>query len=56
MFSSEEEYVMFPSNIDTNLAMGKVDQWLLEVEKSMIGSIKETIEKSYNEYSRQDRD
>ena len=39
MYSSEGEYVEFLSEVDTNVAKGNVDEWLLWVEERMIEAI-----------------
>lgn len=43
MYSSEGEFVEFISPIDTELANGNVDQWLVWVEDQMIQSVRKTI-------------
>lgn len=43
MYSSEGEYVEFNQVIDTDLANGNVDQWLVWVEEKMISSIHKSI-------------
>ncbi len=52
MYSTEKEYVKYLSQVDTNAANGNVDEWLLLVESSMIESIRNVIEKSYEEYEK----
>ena len=36
MYSSEDEYVEFLDLIDTNMARGNVDEWLLWTEEKML--------------------
>ena len=43
MYSSEGEYVKFTNKINTSLARGNVDQWLIQVESAMIENIKREI-------------
>jgi hypothetical protein len=40
MYSAENEFVSFEKIINTSLARGNVDQWLIEVEERMKSSIK----------------
>ena len=51
MYSSEGEYVPFLQIVDTNLARGNVDEWLVQVEKCMINCIRDIVERSYAEYT-----
>ena len=39
MFSSENEYIEFLSEVPTSMAGGNVDQWLLWVEERMLDAI-----------------
>lgn len=39
MYSSEGEFVEFVAVIDTEVANGNVDQWLVWVEEQMIVSV-----------------
>ena len=55
MYSSENEYVDFLSEVDTNAARGNVDEWLLWVEERMIEAIHYVTEKAFNEYPRMKR-
>ena len=55
MYSSEGEYVEFLSEVDTNVAKGNVDEWLLWVEERMIEAIHQVTEKSFNDYPRMKR-
>lgn len=52
MFSSEDEYVEFLTQVDTASAQGNVDEWLLQVENSMIEAVKFTIEKGFEDYTK----
>ncbi|EAR85626.2 dynein heavy chain (macronuclear) [Tetrahymena thermophila SB210] len=52
MYSSEEEYVEFLTQVDTASAQGNVDEWLLQVEGSMIEAVKYAIEKSFEDYQK----
>ena len=40
MYSSEDEYVVFTQKINTVLARGNVDEWLIEVEEKMKDGVK----------------
>jgi dynein heavy chain len=55
MYSSEGEYVTFLSLVDTAAARGNVDEWLLEVERRMIQSIRDVCERAYKEYDAKNR-
>ena len=56
MYSSENEYIDFISQVDTNAAQGNVDEWLLLVESSMIECVHDVTEKSYGEYTKMKRE
>ena len=50
MYSSEGEYVPFITCIDTNVHLGKVDEWLLITENFMQEAVKSVIFQAFNEY------
>lgn len=50
MYSSEGEYVEFLSLVDTVLARGNVDEWLMWVEERMVESIHSATSISFNEF------
>ena len=56
MFSTEGEQVPFIRIIDPMACKEKVEDWLLQVEEVMLASVRETIEKSLQAYSKQERD
>jgi dynein heavy chain len=43
--------VKFLSIVDTNVANGNVDQWLLMVESAMIESVREVTTKAFEDYT-----
>ncbi|ODM99586.1 Dynein heavy chain 7, axonemal [Orchesella cincta] len=50
MFSAEGERVMFSRPVDTLEAKGCVEKWLLNVEKTMIQSLKDVVTSSRDAY------
>jgi dynein heavy chain len=50
MYSIEGEKIDFTKIIDPMAAKGKVEEWLEQVEKTMIASVKKTVEDSYTDY------
>lgn len=46
MFSSEGEKVEYSSAISTSAARGAVEKWLLEVQDTMIESVRDVIAKA----------
>lgn len=52
MYSSEMELVPFTLKINTALARGNVDEWLMEVEDRMVKGIKAEIAKSHENYAK----
>ena len=56
MYSSEKEHVPFKNIIDPIASRGCVEQWLLEVEETMIKSVKEVCENSVQDYKKKPRD
>jgi hypothetical protein len=44
MYSTEGEYVRFSTKINTTLARGNVDQWLIQVEAAMIENVRREIQ------------
>ncbi len=56
MKSIEGEEVPFVEIIDPIAAKGAVELWLLQVEVMMIRSIRNVIEQSYQDYTKQSRD
>lgn len=50
MYSSEGEYITFLTLVDTAAARGNVDEWLVEVERRMIQSIRDVCERAFKEY------
>lgn len=50
MYSSEGEYVEFLSPVDTNLARGNVDEWLVWVEERMVKCLHNVTAVSYEEF------
>lgn len=55
MYSSEGEEVPLVQVIDAMAARGAVELWLIQVEDMMIASIRDVIEKSFNEYRKMNR-
>jgi dynein heavy chain len=55
MYSSEGEYVKFTSKINTTLARGNVDQWLIQVEAAMIENVKREVQEAHAEFARMNR-
>lgn len=55
MYSSEGEYVNFLGEIDSMAARGAVELWLIQVEEAMIASVRDVIEKSYDDYTKKKR-
>jgi dynein heavy chain len=56
MYSAQKEYIKFSNKISTQEAAGSVEKWLLEVEKTMINSMKNVTSAAYNEYSNENRE
>ena len=56
MYSSEKENVPFKNIIDPIAARGCVEQWLSEVEETMIKSVKDVCENSIQDYSKRPRE
>jgi dynein heavy chain len=56
MYSSESEYVAFTTIVDTVVARGNVDEWLIEVEASMIEAIKNETESAFRDYREQTKE
>ena len=50
MVSAQEEVVSFSNIIYPVDAKGMVEKWLLQVEKQMIKSLRDTIEKVFRKY------
>jgi dynein heavy chain len=55
MYSSEGEYVKFTTKINTTLARGNVDQWLVQVEAAMIENVRREVQESHFEFSKMAR-
>ncbi|KAJ3254160.1 Dynein heavy chain 7, axonemal [Boothiomyces macroporosus] len=51
MYSSAKEYIPFTNSISTNDAAGSVEKWLLEVEKTMLVSMRQVVQAGYETYS-----
>jgi dynein heavy chain len=56
MYSSEKEHVPFKNIIDPIAARGCVEQWLSEVEETMIKSVKDVCENAIQDYPKKARD
>jgi len=56
MYSSEDEYIQFMTRIDTNAARGQVDEWLNQVEASMIANVREQTRQAFVAYKKSSRD
>ena len=56
MYSTEKEHVPFKNIIDPIAARGCVEQWLSEVEETMIKSVKDVCENSVQDYTKKPRD
>jgi dynein heavy chain len=56
MYSSEDEYVPFVTEIDPNASKGNVEDWLCKVEDIMLRSVKDTCEKALKDYQNKERD
>jgi dynein heavy chain len=56
MYSSEKEHVPFKNIIDPIAARGCVEQWLSEVEETMIKSVKEVCENAIQDYTKRPRE
>ncbi|XP_029642789.1 dynein heavy chain 12, axonemal-like isoform X2 [Octopus sinensis] len=50
MFSSEAEKVLFKKTVSTSAARGAVEKWLLEVQDSMLLSVRSVIEEAVHDY------
>ena len=50
MVSAEDEVVAFSNTIYPVDAKGMVEKWLLQVEKQMIKSLRDTVEKAIGGY------
>ncbi|GAA6083760.1 dynein axonemal heavy chain 3, partial [Tachysurus ichikawai] len=50
MISSEKEIVPFTQPIDPAKAKGMVEKWLLEVEHTMLRSVKDVIQSGLEQY------
>ena len=50
MVSAQDEIVTFTTTIYPVDAKGMVEKWLLQVEKQMIKSLRDTIEKAISSY------
>jgi dynein heavy chain len=55
MYSVEEEKVDFVRVIDTALAEGAVERWLVEIEDCMIKSVHEMIHNALVDYPKKPR-
>ena len=55
MYSDEDEFIPFALKINTALARGNVDEWLLEVEDRMIKGVKAEIIKCHENYQKLNR-
>ena len=56
MYSIEGEYVPFATQIDPIASKGAVEDWLVQVEKVMVKSVKAACENSYQDYMKKSRD
>lgn len=56
MYSTEHEYVPFVDEIDPNASKGNVEDWLCKVEDVMLRSVKDTIQKSLEDYKNKERE
>ncbi|KAL7748727.1 hypothetical protein RI367_005881 [Sorochytrium milnesiophthora] len=56
MYSGQKEYIKFIGKISTAEAAGAVEKWLLDVEKSMIASMRDVVAQSYTAYKDQPRE
>ncbi|KAI8803834.1 dynein heavy chain and region D6 of dynein motor-domain-containing protein [Cladochytrium replicatum] len=56
MYSAQKEYVKFVNTVSTAQAAGAVEKWLLDVEKSMIASMKDVVARAYHGYVVSPRD
>ena len=56
MYSSSKEYIPFTSQISTVEAAGAVEKWLLEVEKTMLASMRQQVIQGYEAYKQTSRD
>jgi dynein heavy chain len=56
MYSIEGEKIDFTKVIDPMAAKGKVEEWLEQVEKTMLASVKKVVEDSYTDYQKTPRD
>ncbi|KAJ3371981.1 Dynein heavy chain 7, axonemal [Kappamyces sp. JEL0680] len=50
MYSSAKEYIPFTTAVSTSEAAGSVEKWLLDVEKTMLGSMRYTVSQGYEAY------
>lgn len=55
MYSEENEYIQFCNMISTKDAKGSVEKWLLQVEKQMLCTIRDKIEKSHEDYNKKSK-
>ena len=56
MYSSSKEYIPFTQSISTVEAAGAVEKWLLDVEKTMLASMKHTVTKGFEAYKESPRE
>ncbi|KNE72416.1 hypothetical protein AMAG_20575, partial [Allomyces macrogynus ATCC 38327] len=56
MYSNLKEFITFPKKISTADANGAVEKWLLDVEKSMLLSVFEVVQKAFLGYKDGERD
>lgn len=57
MYSAQKEYVQFVEPISTVAAAGAVEKWLLDVEKSMLSSLRSVMSRGFEcflDYSREE--
>lgn len=56
MYSIEGEKIDYIKVIDPMAAKGKVEEWLEQVEKTMLASVKKVVEEAYTDYQKTPRD
>ena len=56
MYSSAKEYIPFTSQISTVEAAGAVEKWLLDVEKTMLASMRHQVTQGYEAYKQTPRE
>ncbi|KAJ3105677.1 Dynein heavy chain 7, axonemal [Phlyctochytrium planicorne] len=56
MYSAQKEYVKFCNTVSTADAAGAVEKWLLDVEKTMIASMKDVTQTAFNAYKESPRE